>query len=223
MAVTPRAQFARCAIAVALYGAISWLNGCSTKAPSEPDSGVTCQSHADCGTGQGCVEGQCLGQACLEGVACNDAGECCSEDDAGFLCAGGRCRQCGVVLAGCDGIGRSTCCEGNECISGKCFPRCIGCYPPCVEPGGAVLVPSKYTCCASLRTLGSPDGSYPYLGKCCLGAGAPCDAGTQCCSNACGPAGCECIPQGNLCSVLVPSDCCASSDGGSSCSAGVCQ
>jgi MYXO-CTERM domain-containing protein len=173
---------------------------------------VTCQSDAQCGTGETCVNGKCdvklpdrksdLCAACSKNADCADqfcdnpearGGRCLQACAAGDLCPDGfRCKEINPGFKQCvpnDGICRANCQSDNDCRDGlKCDRGTCR-----REGGGSNGEPcaADMPCDPSLQCISGTDSArcYQTCGFAEGSAGSPCrpnntcDAGLQCFAN----------------------------------------
>ena len=182
-----------------------------------------CSANADCCTGAVCREGSC----CVSpGSSCDNTSDCCL---TGFE---GECDN-GTCVAFCRGKDAecsdpSHCCEGDECVDGRCRPpgclpagyRCFdvgqcceaeqtfcgdvgGVAPVCCHPNGGSCEETRDCCGNTDCCLGSCCGPTQ---NCCPTAGGCCQSDALCCGASCCPPGRDCCggttccPEGQFCS-----------------------
>ncbi|MHC4838436.1 MAG: hypothetical protein ACYTF3_09685 [Planctomycetota bacterium] len=175
-------------------------NDCDGTADADDtDCGGECTVAADCPARAcegvaACTDGQCEYRPLEDGTACDD-GDACTEGDA---CTGGACRgdpldcgapedvcstrRCDPALGRCvdtavsDGVGcddRTTCTDGDRCVSG----RCVGVPRDCTDLDGACSLGVCTEETGECRAVPRSDGTPCAADDRCVPEGATCQAG----------------------------------------------
>jgi len=152
------------------------------------DDNVVIQAASTCSSNSDCAGGNCAGntdetlglcQPCEpndEGMMCNNNGDCCTSDTAGYpaFCSTGGFCSTGATGSSCDSDG--------DCVSGICSGSGGAMFcQPCTVVGSSCTIASDGSdaCCSGSSCN---DGTCQVV---CSGAQAACTTDSDCCSLQC--------------------------------------